>query len=149
MKRTLAIVLAFLSFYSCTTKEKPQEIVTQPAIDSSQLFKGPCAVFVSPDSTEIDSLKKLLGEDDFYTIADDYVYYLGDAQHLLDSADITVIHTEEDTLRFLLNSGAIFQIPGKDTTSLFPVYFFNGDEPPLHVEVMDDFRSQYENVFGK
>lgn len=140
-------VLLVVLLYSCTSKTGNENSKVSPEIDSTELIKGPCAVIISPDTIEIDSLKKLLGEDDFYTIADDYVYYLADVQHLLDSAGIPVVATDRDTLKFLMRSGAIFQIPAKSDLALFPVYYFNGDEPPTFVEVMDDFRSPYKNVF--
>lgn len=142
-------VIGVIAFVACKGKETKTEAPKTPALDSAILIKGPCAVFVSPDTLEIDSLTKVLGEDDFYTVADDYVFYLGNAKSYLDSAGINVISTVEDTLKFLMNSGSVYIVPSKDSSSIYPVYFFNGNEPPLQVEVMDDYKTQFEKVFMK
>lgn len=143
----LAGILTCAFLYACTGKEQKSETVAPDPIDSSVFIKGPVAIFIGPDSIESDSLKNILGEDDFYTIADDYVYYLAEARHLLDSAGIQSFNSEEDSLKFMTNGGQIFSIAAKDTETIFPVYFFNGMDAPVKVEVMDDYKGPFEKIF--
>lgn len=148
MNKITALLLFCIAFLiACNHREIKKEMTEDSTTDSALLIDGPIAVFISPDSLEADSLKTIFGEDDYYTLADDYVTYLGDTRRLLDSVGIPSFISEEDTLKFISSSGTVYSISAKDKEGIFPVYFFNGRDKPVKVEVMDDFKDPFQNVF--
>lgn len=66
-----------------------------------------CAICVSPDSMEIESMKKKYGEEDFSTIADDAVFYNYQASFFLDTMGIKTIYPRERYLKFKIRSDTI------------------------------------------
>ena len=57
-------------------------------------LKEKTVIFISPDSTEIENLKTKQG-DDFYTIADDVMYYRSNLIEVTDRMKIKTIFTDE------------------------------------------------------
>lgn len=50
-------------------------------------------VGLSPDSLQIEKIKEEFGEDDFYTVADDVMWYNAKMLETIDSLNIKYIHT--------------------------------------------------------
>jgi hypothetical protein len=67
-----------------------------------------CGIFISPDSMEIDKMKKEYGEKDFYVSADDNMYYEHNASSFLDSLHIKTIYPINRYLKFIVNSDTIY-----------------------------------------
>jgi len=64
-----------------------------------------CAVLFHPDSVGIEKLKKENNEEDFYTIADDNLYYIAGAREYLEERSIRTIDTNKRFLRFIKING--------------------------------------------
>jgi hypothetical protein len=71
------------------------------------LITDDCGVFISPDSSEIKKMKEEYGEDDFYIVADDNIYYDNQASIFLDSLKIKSIYPIERYLKFIVDSDTI------------------------------------------
>ena len=63
-------------------------------------LKEKTVIFISPDSTEIENLKTKQG-DDFYTIADDVMYYRSKLFEVTDRMKIKTLFTDERLIRII------------------------------------------------
>lgn len=102
MKRLLILILTFCFFSSCRQDEKKTLIKNiNTKIDSTTLIKGthskivkdtiissPNIIFVMPNETEIEILKKKHGEDNFYTLADDINFYMAEIRRSLKTKNV-------------------------------------------------------------
>jgi len=59
------------------------------------LHKKPVAVFIMPSDKKLDAMKKEYG-DDFYTVADDAMFYQAKAMEFLDSLHFSYCFTEQE-----------------------------------------------------
>ncbi|KYG85332.1 hypothetical protein AWW67_16625 [Roseivirga seohaensis] len=78
------------------------------------------------DSEEIENLKKLQGEDDFYEAAQDFSWYDSELRTKMDSLNIPVRNIKKDTV--YVSTPSWDYIISKDTSfSLFTYFYYNGD----------------------
>ena len=66
---------------------------------AARAYSEPAILFLSPDSAGIEAMKARLG-DDFYTVADDAMWYRAEAFSLLDSLGVEYEVMERAPLRF-------------------------------------------------
>jgi len=66
-----------------------------------------CGIFISPNSIDIEKMKKEYGEEDFYTVADDNMYYDNEASKFLDSVQYKCIYPKARYLKFTVNNETI------------------------------------------
>lgn len=66
-------------------------------------YSSPVVLFVSPDSAELAAFRERLGDDDFYTVADDAMWYRSAAYTLLDSLRIPHAEVGRSSARFLVD----------------------------------------------
>src|SRR5471030_2376653 len=126
----LSFLFLFLALTACknsgTKKRSTKKHVakTEIAKGYDSLITTPCAVLISPTSYQIDTMKKRQGED-FYTAADDYVYYMSQSGSYLDSIkEKQVIKSAKGVLAFKTNTGEIFRL--KLDTLYWSILLFNG-----------------------
>ena len=82
-------------------------------------------IVIQMDSLETEQLKRINGEDIFYTAADDLMWYNSMMLEKMDSLGIQVNYTEKDTVDFFFNNQ--FKRVVKDSTYSFYTYFrFDG-----------------------
>ena len=86
-------------------------------------------VFVSPDSTGIERLKTEHGEEDFYVIADDEMYYRSIAYDLLDSLGVAYTFVERRPLRFVVD-GEASEYTWSDVEANWFVVVYEADKEP-------------------
>ena len=98
-------------------------------IDTGGDISTDIVVFVSPDSTGIERLKTGHGEEDFYVIADDEMYYRSIAYDLLDSLDVAYTFIERRPLRFVVD-GKVVEYSWSDVEAAWFVVVYEADSEP-------------------
>ena len=106
----------------------------QPAARDTASYNVPIVLLVSPDSQEIERLKQQLGED-FYTVADDAMWYRASAYELLDSLQIPYAEVRRGAARFLVD-GRSTQVSWQDVElTWFSVVYDGKKEPRFTADV--------------
>ncbi len=124
------------------------EKYTSNQIDTSNsiLVKGLCAIYLWPDSSEIEYMKSD-NQDDFYIAADDNMFYISQGAELLKKQEIKVISTEK---RFIIfekwNGRKLFYDSNKDTGWSL-IFFHPNEEPEIAEFILDN--EIIESYFGK
>ena len=91
------------------------------------VLETPTLIIVSFDSLEIEQLKRRVGAEDFYTGADDFLYYQSLTYEMMDSLGIPVYATEKDTLDVTFGQQRK-QLVKDETYALFTYFFYDGKE---------------------
>ena len=98
---------------------------------STSIITFPCAILLSPSDKTLDSLKKVESED-FYTAADDAMFYTSAATKYFDSLKIKTIHkTSEGTIKFRMTNGrdTVYNLDGL----YWDILLFNGKNGPIQM----------------
>jgi hypothetical protein len=155
--------MATFTLVSCSTNTSTIKDITTTATQGNVELKGAplssmqnfdtltitekCAVFYSPDSAQIEKEKKLAGEEDFYTIADDAVNYSSDAHVFLDSVNLKTVDIDtQKVIRFISADKTQKLIKLSKRTDLWGIYFFDPKKKPRWVD-MTDIEEEYKNYF--
>jgi hypothetical protein len=72
-------------------------------------------------------MKKEYGEDDFYTVADDIMWYNGQMLEVIDSLKINYIHTDKRLIRIITPKDRI-EINNDTSETKWRYIYFNGKE---------------------
>ncbi|MEQ8242297.1 hypothetical protein [Fulvivirga sp.] len=88
--------------------------------DSINLLK-PSILVIRLDSEEIENVKLIDGEDNFYTGADDLMYYDYLMNQPMDSLEIPVFYTDKDRVKVKIEDSVV--IINKDSTFTLNTYF--------------------------
>ena len=84
-------------------------------------------IIIQLDSIEIEQLKEIDGEDNFYTAADDLMWYNSMMLEKMDSLEIPVKYTDKDTVDFY-SKNYNRKIVKDSTFSLYTYFYFDGKE---------------------
>ena len=122
----IIIILGFL--VSCNRNNK------NPHFQEIKLTEK-TVVGIWPDSIEIETLKNEFGEDDFYTVADDIMWYNAKMLEKLDSLDIAYISTDSHLVRILTPKDQL-EI-NKDTMQNKWSYFYYDGNTTTQKDVYD------------
>lgn len=117
--RCLIVLIAVIIFVSCKT-DKETEFFEIKLTEKS-------VVGISPDSIQIMEMKKEYGERDFYTIADDMMWYNGQMLEVIDSLKINYIHTNKRLIRIIALKGCV-EINNDTSETKWKYIYFNGQE---------------------
>lgn len=92
-------------------------------------------VFIDPTEEEIEKMKKEVGEDDFYAIADDILYYRYNAQEYLKELGFPFCFTKEEKHKFIMadNKKLSFEKKCND----WSLVLWNGKEEPICASAVD------------
>jgi hypothetical protein len=105
-----------------------------------------CGIFISPDSTEIIKMKKEYGEEDFYVIADDNIFYDYTASHFLDSMGINCLYPKTRYLKFKINKDTIcFDTKSRYKTGWLSILYRENSEPEIYNSI--DVEQAYLDYF--
>lgn len=141
-------IILFLLFISCgqkkqqsveqiSTNEKTENLDEKASArkNSLNLYNGesnekinlekPTVLIQELDSLEIEQIKKLDGEDNFYTASDDLMYYNSKLIKKMDSLKIDVIFSDKDTL-FLKANDVNILLNKNSKSTLYNYYYFDG-----------------------
>lgn len=150
---SIATLLLIVITYSCnqspSLKEgKPKATkATTKALKQDNLIDFPCAVLVYPSNKTIARLKKEGPEDDFYTAADDNLYYMSQCIDYLDSVKTKKLTREtEGVVFFKTAAGKVYKI---HLDSLqWGVLLFNGKSKPIEADmtsIENDYKPYMNN----
>ena len=117
--RYLTIIIVLTLFYSCKTENKNEffEInLTEKTV-----------VGISPDSIQIAEMKKEYGEEDFYTVAEDALWYNAQMLEVIDSLKIKYIHSDKRLIRITTPKDRI-EINNDTSQVKWRYIYFNGKE---------------------
>lgn len=117
--RYLTIIIVLILFISCKT-DKKNEFFEIKLTEKS-------VVGISPDSIQIVEMKKEYGEDDFYTVADDIMWYNGQMLEVIDSLKINYTHTDKRLIRIITPKDRI-EINNDTSETKWRYIYFNGKE---------------------
>ena len=117
--RYLTIIIVLILFVSCKTDKKNEFFEIE--------LTEKTVVGISPDSIQIVEMKKEYGEDDFYTVADDIMWYNGNMLEVIDSLKIKYIHTDKRLIRIITPKDRI-EINNDTSQIKWRYIYFNGKE---------------------
>ena len=105
------------------------------------------AVFIEPDSLQIEKRKKQVGEENFYVGADDYLFYMNTAQKFVDSVKLTTLSAKDKKFIKFIGSDKTQQIITLDKMpELWNVYFFKPTKKAKQVD-MTIIDEEYKSYF--
>ena len=116
----LLITLLLTLLISCNDKSKAVKYKSHCQVIE---LVNPTVLVIELDATEIERAKSL-GEDDFYTAADDEMWYYSELAKKMDSLKIPMIHSKNDKLE--IRCKKLSFIIAKDTNSIYTYYYFDG-----------------------
>ncbi len=135
------LVLPLLLFCSCGTPAGPQNNGQTNGIRNSNdnrdtlVITYKAAVYYQPDSARIAQAKSE-NEADFYTAADDNLYYMQASRKFLDSIHMTILDAKgKKFLKFVLPGNQHTIIKLDTLTTLWGLYFFDGVKPPQEADM--------------
>jgi len=98
--------------------------------------EGPIAIFIDPTDEEIELMKRENGEDDFYTIADDSLYYKWEAVEFLKKRNVPYCFTRNEGHEFT-GKGNIRKYSIKRKCADWCLILWNGRNEPVWVSAVD------------
>ncbi|HEY8958649.1 hypothetical protein [Chitinophaga sp.] len=143
MKKYLILPVTLLTFAACHESKTPEEKVStdaappvQTVAASASQITHRCAVLHTPDSIQLEHLKKDNGEEAFYTINDDYQNYMTDARAFLEEKGVKIIEPAGGKISFRSAKGDATTLNLSDVKYNWEMWLFDGDQ--LHkVDIMD------------
>ena len=101
-----------------------------------------------PDVGKIDRLKRRGKEEDFYTIADDQMFYLAQTRTYLEKRRIKIVETSSPTFRFVSRTGPAFLIDRRADRYAWGLLLFDGRHAPREADLVAP-DEDVQAVFGK
>lgn len=115
MKNFLLLLLILLA--SCLSNKDFEEIkLTQPTM-----------VSIAPDSISLNELQEKWGEEDFYVVVDDVIWYHSELMMLVDSFGIKQLNTEKRKIK-LTGGKNHWQIDMDTTDNKWRYIYYDGTE---------------------
>ena len=135
------------TFQTDTTHKSLIASATNSANNDTLIVDRQAAVFIEPDSLKIESRKKQIGEEDFYTGADDYLFYMNTAHEFLDSIKLTSLNAKEKKFIKFIRSDKTHQVIKLDKLpELWSIYFFDPTKKAKQVD-MTIIDEEYKSYF--
>jgi hypothetical protein len=120
---------------------------TNSANSDTLIVDRQAAVFIEPDSLQIERRKKLVGEENFYIGADDYLFYLNIAGQFLDSVKLTTLNAKDKKyLKFVGSDNSQQLIRLDKLDELWSIYFFDPTKKAKQVD-MTTIDEEYKSYF--
>jgi hypothetical protein len=119
-----------------TTSATPR---TRPAA-TLPTISVPCAVLYWPNEQRIEELKKQVQEpdsSDFYTPADDMMFYTAQTREYLQKRKIKIVETDAPRLRFRLADGSTHVIDLHKKDFAWGLLLFDGRHMPKDADLVD------------
>ncbi|MBS0027136.1 hypothetical protein ACTJJ0_11405 [Chitinophaga sp. 22321] len=151
MKKHLVLPVAFLTLAGCHNGKAPEEqeqTASAPPLqntgehEAATKISHPCVVFYSPDSIQLEKLKKENGEEAFYTLADDNQNYMADARAFLEGKGIKIIEPGKGKISFQSKSGQAAMLDLNDPKYSWESWWYDGNK--LHKIDMTDIEKAYK-----
>ncbi len=119
--------------------EKENIIVLKNQIVISDIYNADNqnVIFISPNEKEINQMKERLGEDDFYTVADDINYYRSQAYDFLQSRTMKSYHTDKRFIRFTMKDGDTVYVDTEKVENKWTIILCDGYDKPYSSDIID------------
>ena len=106
-------------------------------------------IFYQPEAKEIKAYKKEFGEEHFYAVSDDNVYYAYEAEIFLEQKGIKSVYPDTRYLKFKLSNGETILFDAKADAHLYwtTILFTPGKAPRIINPV--DVEQECKAYFGK
>lgn len=104
-----------------------------------------CAVYFSPTPAQWEALKQEVGEEDFYTITDDYGWYLAESRTYLEEKGIALREIAPKKVRFHFSDGSIREVNPPDSIN-WNVILYDGIVKTVEGTTVD-ISATYESLF--
>jgi len=130
-------------FDNLWNSSKPEKNKSKNDNLNPEVISASCAVIISPTDEKIEKLQSE-GEEGFYAIADDNLYYIGTARTFLDSIKVKTYEVESvGTLQFKCENGTISTV---DLSKYdWGILLFDGKTNPKEIDmtVIEDEYQKY------
>jgi hypothetical protein len=155
------ILLSPLIFLAaCRSSSSKEQKV--PAPDTSSVINNPAslpgnsdtlfitqnaAVYYRPDSAHIEQWKKKIGEEDFYTVVDDWSFYMSTSHEFLDSMKLDIKDVDDKKVLKFIKADQSATIIRLDTLqNYWGVYLFSPAKEPLYADIVS-MDTEYHKYF--
>lgn len=170
MQATKLLLLLSLTFFSCASNERAEnktntiEAVTDEVLNADTVKKQmplptpangdtltidrKAAVFYQPDSLQIERRMKEIGEADFRTGMDDYIYYVNTSAEYLEKQGLPVLDAKDKKwLKFILADKKVQLIKLDTLEELWGMYLFDSKRKAYRVDmtlIEDEYKNYYK-----
>lgn len=127
-----------------------ENYLTNEVYDTSlfEVIDYSCAVIVEPTADQILEMRREYGEDDFYIVADDNMWYQANAIGLLDSLKIVRLTVRKPCITFYGHEGQWTMNVRKRGALPWNLIFFNIDKKPIIVSTVDLTAAEITTYFN-
>ncbi len=153
MKNTFRFIPLLILLAACKNQEVKKELPNPiPEISTNLntdtlVVRDRVAVFYEPDTLRITKRKKEVGEQDFYTGADDYLYYMHLSREFIDSVKLPILTIKNKKFIKFISNDSSKQLVIIDTLpELWGVYFFDPSKKSKQVDIIS-IADEYSNYF--
>jgi len=138
----ILFLMLLLSISSCRQHEMPVPDVNSPLQLNSEAavirtFDAPVVVFIYPDESHSDSLRKALGDDQYFALSDKNGAEFSKIRQLAAKENLTSWSGNPGKYRFITHEGAIIEIDLGLIALPWKVLLFNGKDAPLLASTSD------------
>ena len=127
-------LLAYLALAAAAACAQPAD--TARTRVPAAAYSAPVVLFVQPDSAEVARLHRELGDEAFYTTADDAMWYQAQAVTLLDSLWIAHADTRRGEARFVIG-GRTRPFGWQDVDRTWFLVVYDGSSEPVIASAVD------------
>ena len=136
----LLAISVLLTVVSCRRSDPP---VSAPAVSDStekeilHTFSSPVVAFIYPDHSQVETLKKEMGSNRFYSLSDQYGAEFSKARLLAEKNKLSTWSGTAGKYRFVTEDGAIIDIDLSRIHEPWKVIVFNGKDTPVVTEARE------------
>ncbi len=110
-------------------------------------IKEKAAIFYYPDHNSIRKTKKKYGSEDFYSGADDNLYYMDIAREFILKRSVRIIEVKTNKiLKFIKKNKSVRIIKLKSQDSIFGIILFDGNKNPKAIDMLNP-KEEYKKYF--
>jgi hypothetical protein len=149
MKKHLLLPVAIFTLAACQESKTPEEkeptaaAPPQPtAAANGEQISHPCVVFYSPDSIQLEKLKKENGEEAFYTMADDHQNNMADARIFLEGKGVKILEPGNGKISFHSPSGNATTLDLSGSKYNWEAWIYDGSK--LHKIDVTNIENEYK-----
>lgn len=168
MKNYKSISLALFTLISCNqmVNNKEENLNTETTISEKKVenkkigntetskdkidtivIKNQTAIIIEPTDKQIEKRKKVVGEEDFYIGADDYMFYLNESNETFRKNKLKVLNIKSGKIiKFEMETGNNAILELNDEDELWQIYLFDPKLKPKKID-MTDSENEYKNYF--
>jgi hypothetical protein len=122
-------------------------LVEKNSVKDFITINGNCALIISPDEAQIEKLKAEMGEENFYVVADDNMWYQYEAGEYLEKKNVKVIHPDKRYLKFITGNKKEYYFDTRAIAGWTNVLFRPDSLPKLISSI--GIEKECEQYFGK